>query len=89
MTNLKVMSSSDTSFKITWDKPNKPNGVSHYIVIVANYSGEGDIKTRIQLAIDVTKENVDNLCKSFLFIYVIKLYSTIQTIQCDCVWCQY
>lgn len=59
-----AMSLSNTSFYVMWDPPTHPNGVSHYVINVSNYSGSGENKLRVQLAIQVLQETVTQLCKS-------------------------
>uniref|UniRef100_A0A1X7VE53 Fibronectin type-III domain-containing protein n=1 Tax=Amphimedon queenslandica TaxID=400682 RepID=A0A1X7VE53_AMPQE len=59
--NLMAMSSGPNSFYVMWDPPTHPNGVSHYIINVSNYSGEGDNRLRVQLTIQVLEEIVTQL----------------------------
>ena len=68
--NLMAMAASPNSFYVMWDLPTHPNGVSHYIINVSNYSGEGDNRLRVQLTIHVLEEIVTQLCKE---VYIILL----------------
>ena len=58
-----VTSAGNTSLHITWGVPLHPNDVSHYEVLLTNYSGEGDIVFRIQLPFEQLVEHVDGLRK--------------------------